>query len=225
LLRAFDDGRARVTSWASAKTVNTPLAEIAEAAASVAEGQAGKAPAGPVERGEPKTPPSPPGWFARLARPSTWMKKVAALVVALAVVVSAGTLLGRGVAKRARPKPSPTAAAPARPAATGATAAKKATEPPATPAPEPPTARAPAVALVAEAAAPAEEIRAPRPTPADNDPSHETTLARQAVDALLAGDRPTALRHYRELSRKEPGRGAYREAVRLLAASASTTPP
>jgi hypothetical protein len=50
------------------------------------------------------------------------------------------------------------------------------------------------------------------------------TLARQAVDALLAGDRVRALRHYRELAQSAPERGVYREAVRRLDPSASAAP-
>jgi hypothetical protein len=51
------------------------------------------------------------------------------------------------------------------------------------------------------------------------------TLARQAVDALIAGDRASALLHYQELSRTAPEREVYRAAVRLLAPSAPAGSP
>jgi hypothetical protein len=53
--------------------------------------------------------------------------------------------------------------------------------------------------------------------------THEHTLARQAVDALLGGDRAKALEHYQDLSRRAPENLVYREAVRLLTAAAPET--
>lgn len=44
----------------------------------------------------------------------------------------------------------------------------------------------------------------------------ESTLARQAVDAVLAGDHARALQLYRELSRRAPQSEVYREATRIL---------
>lgn len=55
----------------------------------------------------------------------------------------------------------------------------------------------------------------------------QSTLARQAVDAVLAGDRARALDLYRELSRRAPQSEVYREATRILsrAAAPSTKTP
>jgi hypothetical protein len=55
----------------------------------------------------------------------------------------------------------------------------------------------------------------------DSNGLNGVTLARQAVDALLTGDRAKALLHYRELSRRAPEHDVYREAVRRLSPSAS----
>jgi hypothetical protein len=76
----------------------------------------------------------------------------------------------------------------------------------------------------ARSTAPLVEPGRDRPsTLADGSSSPRVTLARRAVDALLAGDRATALLHYRELSRSNPGHDAYREAVRMLDPSGSTS--
>lgn len=56
------------------------------------------------------------------------------------------------------------------------------------------------------------------PTPAEPPPAlpKGVTLERAASDALAGGDFQRALGSYRELSRREPGNVAYREAARIL---------
>jgi hypothetical protein len=175
----------------------------------------------------------------RLRQSSGASKKLLAFAVASAVVVSLGTLVGGNLAKGVVP------ARTSKPAvATSATTqveANAAVPAPATPPePEPPSStpaevtsaeptseRAPTITITdpepsRSEPSPAEPSR-DRPSAApDGKTSHEVTLARQAVDALLAGDRPKALQHYRELSRKAPDRDAYREAVRLLSAATAS---
>lgn len=229
LLRAFDDMRARVTTWATAKTIAAPVAEIAEALADAGR-KAARAPTETPDAGQIESRAASPGLLARLFQPAPATRKLSVLLLAMTAVVSGGSFVGRSVARRgiigstsaAAPRPPvapirPSAARLEAPAATVAAGA----------APSPPVAVAP-VAAAPVAAAPA-EVHAPRAaelgvsTP-DGRP-HELTLARRAVDALLAGDHATALQHYRELSRIEPERRAYREAVRLLAAAASDPTP
>lgn len=47
-------------------------------------------------------------------------------------------------------------------------------------------------------------------------PVSAKTLERQAVDAVAAGDYPTAAAIYEELSRKDPNNRVYAEAARIL---------
>jgi hypothetical protein len=66
-----------------------------------------------------------------------------------------------------------------------------------------------------------------RSSQAASDTDADSTFARQAVDAVLAGDRARALHLYRELARRAPQRELYREATRILsreAAPSSKTP-
>jgi hypothetical protein len=148
--------------------------------------------------------------------------------VTLAVVASASTLVPRSVLEKVIAGGAASAAAvPARAAPPVETRAP-------VEAPSPPPADA-----MPSAAVPPEPFaqRTPRirvaPSPPLGDKpanassgggSSEATLARQAVDALLAGDRSAALQHYRELSRTAPDRRVYREAVRLLSPSTSSSP-
>jgi hypothetical protein len=210
LLRAFDDVRARVTTWATAKTITAPVAEVAQAVAD-ADRKAADARAEKVGAAGPAPPRPSLGLLSRLRRLPT--RKLSMLLLAMTVVVSGGSFVGRTVArKRAIASRASVAAAPRPPAEPAQPSA----------APPPPPAAPVEVAPV--------EASHPPPAPAhlaatpDGSAPHEATLARRAVDALLAGDRATALRHYRELSRREPGRRAYREAVRLLALAPSDTP-
>jgi hypothetical protein len=224
LLRAFDDVRARVSSWATASTITAPVAEVAAAVAD-AERRATKAQSATLDAG-PLEPPGPAlGLLSRLRQSSPATRKISMLLLAMTVVVSGGSFVGRTIAKRGivGSGVSVARAAPSQPAA----GVK-----PSTPLP-PPAELAPAEAAPPEVAsvevAPAEAMPAPRardalPATPDSKAQHSVTLARQAVDALLAGDRATALRHYRQLSLEEPERRAYREAVRLLASAPSATP-
>lgn len=210
LLRAFDDVRARVTSWATAKTITAPVAEVAQAVAD-AERTAAKARTGTLDAGTPEPRRRSLGLLARLRLSSPATRRLSVLLLAMTAVVSGGSFVGRTLAKkRAVGSSASAAAAPAPPARVA-----PAEVPPA----EVPRAEAPRIEVVNDQPA--------RDNPAatlDSSAPHEATLARRAVDALLAGDRAKALRHYRELSRKEPERRAYREAVRLLAPAPSDTP-
>jgi hypothetical protein len=55
-----------------------------------------------------------------------------------------------------------------------------------------------------------------RSSPSASESDAESPLARQAVDAMLAGDRTRALLLYRELSRRAPQSEVFREATRIL---------
>lgn len=219
LLRAFDDVRARVSSWATASTIAAPVAEVAAAVAD-AERRATKAQSAALDTGELEPAGPAHRLLSRLRQSSPATKKISMLLLAMTVVVSGGSFVGRTIAKRGIIGRSASAAkpAPSQPAA--------GVKPPsAAPLPPPVTAVevAPAEAAPAEPS-PAPPARAALLATPDSKAPHSLTLARRAVDALLAGDRATALRHYRELSLEEPERRAYREAVRLLASAPSTTP-
>jgi hypothetical protein len=214
-----------MAAWSTAKTVMAPLVpvEVPEEGAQ-ADGDRAK-------RGNPRSSrlPSARQLLTGLRPSSAATKKLAALVVAAAVMVCSGTLVARRIAEgvgapdvnSAAAVPVPTRA-PVAPHAVveapveAAIAAPSNASPPLVeaqvPGPSPKRARAPKVAHVKLAMA------------HDSSGSNGVTLARQAVDALIAGDRPKALEHYRELSRSAPDREVYREAVRLLARSASGTP-
>jgi hypothetical protein len=194
------------------------------AAVADAERRAAKAQGAPLDAGGLERPGPALGLLSRLRQSLPTTRKISMLLLAMTVVVSGGSLVGRIIAKRGIVGRSVSAArtAPSQPAA--------GVKPSAAPLPPPIAAVevAPAEATAAENAAaepsPAPPVRAALPaTPASKAP-HSLTLARRAVDALLAGDRATALRHYRELSLEEPERRAYREAVRLLASAPSATP-
>ena len=83
---------------------------------------------------------------------------------------------------------------------------------------------APASAPVAASSAPlAAELAVPSapklaPTPAQPPPTlaRGVTLEKAAVDAIAAGDFTRALTLYRELSRREPGRQVYQDALSIL---------
>jgi hypothetical protein len=230
LLRAFDDGKPGVATWSTARTGVGPLPRVE------AEKGGAKAHVDPVERDASKSSrlPSPQRLLRDLQQSSAATKKISALVVAAALLVCVGTLVARSVAKRFVPGSVRSAAAvPVR--ATAPVEPRAAMQAPPEPpnstltngspllaeatAPEPSTGRTPAGEV-----ARGKPFHDKQPTARDNSVSNEGTLARQAVDALLAGDRPRALLYYRELSRKAPDRRVYREAVRLLAPSAPTTP-
>jgi hypothetical protein len=219
LLRAFDDVRARVSSWATASTITAPVAEVAAAVAD-AERRATKAPNATLDAGQLEPPRPALGLLSRLRQSSPATRKLSMLLLAMTVVVSGGSFVGRTLAKKGivGSSVSVARAAPSQPAA----GVK-----PSTPLP-PPGELAPAEAAPPEVASaeamPAPPARAALPATPDGKAQHSVTLARRAVDALLAGDRATALRHYRELSLEEPERRAYREAVRLLASAPSATP-
>jgi hypothetical protein len=233
LLRAFDDVRARVSSWATASTITAPVAEVAAAVAD-AERRAAKAQSAPLDAGglEPAGPAL--GLLSRLRQASPATKKLAMLLLAMTIVVSGGSFVGRTIAKRGILGSSVSAAraAPSQLAA-GVKPSAASLPPPVAPVEVASAEVAPAEVAPAEVApaevAPADPMPAPPargalPATPDSKAPHSVTLARRAVDALLAGDRATALRHYRELSLEEPERRAYREAVRRLASAPSATP-
>jgi hypothetical protein len=229
LLRAFDDVRARVTTWATAKTITAPVAEVAQAAAD-AERKAAKARTGALDAGRLEPRRRSLGPLSRLRRSSPATRKLSVLLLAMTAVVSGGSFVGRTLAKKRVVGGSVSAA----PAAPGPPAR---VEPSAAPLPQPAprievataavatveaaSAEAPPAGVPVLEVAPAEVARDNTAATPDSTAPHERTLARRAVDALIAGDRATALQHYRELSRKEPERRAYREAVRLLAPAPS----
>jgi hypothetical protein len=228
LLRAFDDVRARVSSWATASTITAPVAEVAAAVAD-AQRRATKEPSAALDAGglEPAGPAL--GLLSRLRQSSPSTKKISMLLLAMTLVVSGGSLLGRTIAQQGivGSRASAARAAPSQLAA-GVKPSAAPLPPPAAPVELARAEEAPAeVAPVQVAAAepmPAAPVRAALPATPGSKAPHAVTLARRAVDALLAGDRATALRHYRELSLEEPERRAYREAVRLLASAPSATP-
>ena len=79
----------------------------------------------------------------------------------------------------------------------------------------------------AETSTPDEAKWGTRRSPQITTPTNVESLARQAVDAVLAGDHARALRLYRELSRRAPESEVYREATRILSrapALSSKTP-
>jgi hypothetical protein len=213
LLCAFDDARRRATTWSTAKTISAPMSEVAEGQGSAKASVRASAVAEPKARSA-----GAKRLLGRLRLSAAAGKKIVALVAASATVVGLGTLVGGNIAKRVAPptsssKVEATASAPSTARAPAATIA--AATPIAAPAEPLPAEPSPAEPL------PAEPHERPATAP-DGNASHDVTLARQAVDALLAGDRPRALEHYRELSRRAPDRDAYREAVRLLSASTSS---
>lgn len=88
-------------------------------------------------------------------------------------------------------------------------------KPTAAAAPEPSVSHAPVRPQRVAESEPATRIA---PTPAEPPPvlPKGVTLERAASDALAGGDFQRALGFYRELSRREPGSAAYREAARIL---------
>jgi hypothetical protein len=262
LLRAFDDARARMTTWATAQTLSAPVAELARAVADADRAPARAQTAIDAAKGS-RPPRASLGLLARLRSLPT-ARKLSLVVLAMTVVVSGGSLLGRSVAQTAQATAGKTAVAQTTARETSAaqtsaaqTAAPKKTAPQTTAAPTRPSAadRAPAVPAAGLAsaapvdAAPSESEVAAAAAPVGAAPSEgevsaaavpssaergsppnpssapgSATRARRAVDALLAGDRVAALQLYRELSREEPGRRVYHEAVRLLAQPAPAAP-
>jgi hypothetical protein len=238
LLRAFDDVRARVSSWATASTITAPVAEVAAAVAD-AERRAARAHDGTLDAAELEPPRPALGVLSRLRQSSPATRKISLLLLAMTVVISGGSFVGRTIAKKriAGSSVSAAKAAPSQPPATIKAGAAP-LPPPAppvevAPAEEAPAEEAPADVTAAEVAA--AEVAAAKPMPAvpargalpatpDDRSPHSVTLARRAVDALLAGDRATALRHYRALSLEEPEQRAYREAARLLTSAPPDAP-
>jgi hypothetical protein len=227
LLRAFDDVRARVSTWATASTITAPVAEVAAAVAD-AERRAAKAPGGTPETGGLDPAPPALGLLSRLRQSSPATRKLSMLLLVMTAVVSGGSFVGRTIARKGigGGSMSTASAAPSQPAA-GVSPSAAPQRPPAAPvevAPE----EAPAEEAPAEVAPavpmPAPPARGARAVAPDSPAPRSVTLARRAVDALLAGDRATALRHYRALSLEEPERRVYREAVRLLASAPPDAP-
>jgi hypothetical protein len=225
LLRAFDHGKPGASRWSTVKTVVAPRPPVEEA-----EGAANE-PVAPVERGQPTSARLPARQRIHRAprQPSAATQRISALVVAAALVVCSGTFLARNMV--AEPDPGSVSAAAALPVPTEAQAEplpalEAPTDPanseliPPSPALAQPTARQPSTTLTHAS----KQAHGAAATPPDSSASGQVTLARQAVDALLAGDRPRALLHYKDLTRTAPDREVYREAVRLLAPAASDTP-
>jgi hypothetical protein len=207
-----------VTTWATARTIAAPVAEVAQAVAD-ADRKAAKAQTGTVGTSEPRSRRPSLGLLSRLRESSPATKKLSMLLLAMTAVVSGGGFAGRTIARKGIIGGSASAAAPAPSRAARVEPQPAPLPPPAPASVEMPAAEAPGAGVIH--APPAQDK--PIATP-ESSPPHAATLARRAVDALLAGDRATALRHYRELSLEEPERRAYREAVRLLVPAPPETP-
>lgn len=210
LLRAYDQQRRRPANWTTAKTIDSSLTPFAmpNGIGSRAVGQDE-----PVRTAPESRPASPQRPLSRLRPSRVATKKILAVFVAAAVLVALGTVAGQTIAKVVSDRASSVVASNV--AASNVTAsnvaASSAETTQASPDGTPRTFDDPV-----EHATPSRHLAAAAPR--ISAPSGGT-LARQAVDALLAGDRARALLLYRELSRKAPAREDYRKAVRLL------TPP
>jgi hypothetical protein len=233
LLRAFEDGLTRTPTWSTAQTLNAPLprAENGQSARAPNSARAtATAAVSQTARGEAKALPvadrqlSARQLFRQLSEAVAAAPRISVVLAGGAVVLCLGSFVGRGLGRRVVVA---TASAHAvTPLASTASVASARPEPertqPDRPLPEPPmqdlrtreSSRRDALA----------SPRHPLPLALSSSAPHELTLARQAVDALLAGDRPRALQLYGELARRSPDRDAYREAVRLLSPPAESAP-
>ncbi|HTV21983.1 MAG TPA: hypothetical protein VMG12_25010, partial [Polyangiaceae bacterium] len=210
LLRAFDGARASANTWSTAKTVNAPLPQVAEVEARAAASDVTKAWGKTAPRRTPKMPSGAPaqaganpgsGVLPQLVaslKLSSPTRKISLVMLALTAVLSSGSFVGRAVAKKAglRDVVSAAVAAPAKLAAAAKADAPRKSGAPAS-----------AVVPTSAAVAPATPVPAavPRSAPAAAAPkgsASDVTLARRAVDAVIAGDRARALALYRELSRQ-----------------------